>query len=426
MAAFNKIKKILMSNYNENLPYIIVGLLSGIVCCFYAMLFQFLENFAVKIYSHNGFLPFLICPLFMLIAYLFVAKFAPGAAGSGIPQVMTCIEPEHRHRSKGFLGFRIIIVKILSSAAGVISGAAIGREGPSLQITASIGELVSRQAKKMNIVIKSEQLLIAGAASGLAAAFNTPIGGIIYAIEELSLEHVRSYKTVLILSVLISGIIAQLILGNYLYLGFPQVFSSIEIRALLAVSIVAFSSGILGSVFSNLLTHLSSWRKKRSFNGQATIAVIVGLFFASTFYFMGERFLFSGKESINFVLFNSNAIGPLETISRFVMPLISSMTGIAGGIFAPSLSAGATIGGLVAGLIDEPAFKTLLGLSGMIGFLTGVTRTPITSFVLVQEMTDRHSAVFYMMLAAFLASLGASLLGHKSFYEKTSEELKSL
>jgi H+/Cl- antiporter ClcA len=425
MEALRKIKKILVSNYNDNLPYLLVGLLAGLVCCLYAILFNSLEKFAENLYAHNNIMPFFLCPLFMLIGFLLVSKFSPAAGGSGIPQVMTCIEPENKHRSQEFLGLKVILIKVLSSSAGILSGAAIGREGPSLQISASIGELVSRQAKKMNIMIKSEQLVIAGAASGLAAAFNTPIGGIIYAIEELSLEHIRSYKTVLILSVLIAGLVAQLLMGNYLYLGFPQIFSKIEIKALVTVSLVAFASGILGSMFSNFLTHLSKWRKLKTFKQQCLISISVGIVLASVFYFLGERNLFSGKESINFVLFNSKQIGVVETISRFIMPLISSMTGIAGGIFAPALSAGASFGGLMASLMNEPELKTLLGLSGMIGFLTGVTRTPITSFVLVQEMTDRHSAIFFMMLAAFLASLGASLLGTKSFYERAAEELKN-
>lgn len=425
MLDLSKPKKLLIQNYNDNIPYLIVGLVSGLACCLYAILFNFLEHFAEDIFKHNGYLVFLLSPLLLVLSQILILRFAPGASGSGIPQVMTCIEPSTKHRLKDLLGLRIIIVKVLSSSFAVLGGAAIGREGPSLQISASIGEIVSRHAKKIGVVVKTEQMLIAGAASGLAAAFNTPIGGIIYAIEELSLEHIRSYKTVLILAVLIAGIVAQLILGNYLYLGFPQIYSVIEIKALLVVSSVSLISGILGALFSRFLLLLVRWRKSKTVRDQILITFGVGLVIASSYFFLGERNIFSGKDSINFVLFDLAPMGWIEASSRFVTPLLSSMTGIAGGIFAPALSAGASFGGLVASLIDEPAYKTLLGLTGMIGFLTGVTRTPITSFVLVQEMTDRHSAIFYMMLAAVLASLGASILGHQSYYESTVEEMKN-
>src|SRR5690606_27328251 len=199
--------------------YIAVGLISGLICCLYAMLFSYLENLAAHTYAANPILLFIGAPALMMLSFHLVQRFSPEAAGSGIPQIMTCIEPEHRHRSNKFLNIRVIVIKLLSSCTALLAGGAIGREGPSLQISASVGAIVSRQAHKMRLKIKSEQLLIAGAASGLAAAFNTPIGGIVYAIEELSLEHVKSYKTVLILSVLIAGIVAQLLMGNYLYLG---------------------------------------------------------------------------------------------------------------------------------------------------------------------------------------------------------------
>ncbi len=425
MPIFTKIKNLIATNYGENLPYITVGLISGLVCCLYAMLFSFLESTAVKFYHHNEYFIFFVSPLLMASSYILVNKIAPGAFGSGIPQVMVCIDKDHRHRSGYFLSIRIIIVKLLSSILAIFGGAAIGREGPSLQISASIGEIVARHSKRFKIPVKAEQLIIAGAASGLAAAFNTPIGGIIYAIEELAQDHIRSYKTVLILAVMIAGFTAQLFLGNYLYLGYPEVLNHLTVQVILAVTIVSFFSGIAGAIFADLLLFLSSQRKKFNFSGQLSIAIFVGLALAGLFYFAGERTIFSGKESINYVLFNPDPIGYWETILRFSTPILSSLTGIAGGIFAPSLSAGATLGGLAASIINHPELKVILGLAGMIGFLNGVTRTPITSFILVQEMTNRHSAVFPMMLAAIFSSLGASLMGHKSYYEKVAEELKA-
>lgn len=420
---FNKLSKRWNSApYKENIPFICVGLISGVACCIYAILFSNVENISKKILAAYPDLIF-ASPFFLIIAFLSVSLFGPGSSGSGIPQVMVCLESKQPWLAEKFLSMRIIFVKIISSLIAIFAGASIGREGPSLQVSAAIGNNIAIFFHKLGIKIKSEQLIISGAASGLAAAFNTPIGGIVYAIEELSHDHIRSYKTVLLISVMISGFTAQLLMGNYLYLGYPKIFNSMTFVTISAVAAVSLLSGILGACFSKLLLYLIAWRKSHNIRNQILIVFLIGIAISFSYYFFGERAIYSGKDSINFVLFNHENFRASEFIFRFFTPVLSSMTGIAGGIFAPALSAGATFGALLAQLFD-PSLRTLLGLAGMVGFLTGVTHTPITSFVIVLEMSDRHSSVFPMMLAAIFSSLGAKLIGEKSFYESMSDQIK--
>lgn len=409
--------------FYENLPFVTVGSLTGIVCCGYAWLFSNIEKLSIGIFSENPYYAFVLFPCFLMFAFLAVQKIAPGASGSGIPQVIVCIDKKYFHLSSTLLTFKVLFVKIVSSLLAIFAGAGIGREGPSLQISAIIAHQIGKFFEKFKYSVRHDQLLIAGAAGGLAAAFNTPIGGIVYAIEELAQEHIRSYKTVLLLSVLISGFIAQLLLGGYLYLGYPQILQQFAFKSILAVIVVSFLAGILGSLFSKLLFKGILFR--RSLKGSTQIAIVgfIGFLVAAAFFIFGQRYVFSGKESINFVLFEKSGVEFGEVIFRFFVPLLSSITGIAGGIFAPSLSAGAVFGGAIATLFD-PALKSLLGLAGMIGFLSGVTRTPITSFVLVLEMTDRHSSVFPMMLAAIFSTLGSHLIGEKSYYELMADHIK--
>jgi H+/Cl- antiporter ClcA len=410
-------------HYEENLPFISVGILAAIVCSLYALLFAGVEHFSLAFFTNNPLLMFIFSPLMLVVSFLLVKKFAPGSSGSGIPQVMACIDKPHRHLSSIFLRKSVITIKVLSSLAAVFAGAAIGREGPSLQISAAIANNVGQFFQKFNIKIKMDQLLITGAAGGLAAAFNTPIGGIVYAIEELSQDHIRSFKDVLLISVVISGLTAQLITGNYLYLGVPEVLTKIGLSNFCIIALVSLVAGILGALFSKCLTHLLLWRSSKTFRVQILIIIGVGLLVASSFYFLDPRTVYSGKESINHILFSKGEIPFHEFGARFILPIFSSMTGIAGGIFAPSLSAGASFGGFVSTFFD-PSMRTILGITGMVGFLTGVTRTPITSFVLVLEMTNRHSAVFPMILASVLSTLGAYLVSDKSFYEESLELIK--
>ncbi|MGZ3692526.1 MAG: chloride channel protein, partial [Pseudobdellovibrio sp.] len=330
-------------SYTENIPFITVGLLSGLVCCLYAKLFAYAETFAAGLLDSSRYF-ILLSPLLIAGGYAVVYYFAKGANGSGIPQVIACIETKNESAINQFLNIKIIVVKIASSLVALLGGAAIGREGPSLQVAASIGNIVTNLFDKINIKIKQEQMILAGAAGGLAAAFNTPIGGIVYAIEELAHDHIRSYKTVLLISVLISGFTAQLLMGNYLYLGYPDTNIQIELYNVFMVAFTGFVGGILGSVFSKLLLKLLEFQSSLSLKNKMLLILVVGLGIAGSFFALGTHAIFSGKESINFVLFSKDDIPASELIFRFLNPIFSSGTGIAGGIFAPSLSAGATFG----------------------------------------------------------------------------------
>lgn len=416
--------KISERHFEESLLFISIGIFSALTCSAYAKLFSSTEIFSINLFATQPVLLFIACPIGLIISFLLVRLLAPGSSGSGIPQVMACIEPDYHHLATILLRKSVIVIKILSSILAVFVGAAIGREGPSLQISAAIAHNLGLFFKRFNIKIKPEQVLVAGAASGLAAAFNTPIGGIVYAVEELSKEHVRTFKDVLLLSVVISGLTAQLMLGNYLYLGYPTVPKDNGLYVLISIAGLSLVCGILGSLFSKTLIFLIKWRSKKKITTQIVIIGVVGIILASFYYFTGPLSLYSGKEVINQALFSSESIQWPLAITRFLGPLFSSMTGIAGGIFAPSLSAGSVIGGLSAELFN-PALRTIFALAGMVGFLTGVTHTPITSFILVLEMTDRHSVVLPMMIAAVFSSIGARLISNKSFYEESLDGILS-
>lgn len=412
--------KVSERHFGEAILFICIGLLSAIVCSAYAKLFSLVEHYSESFFHHNPILLFLMAPVGLILSFLLIKWFSPGSSGSGIPQVMACVEDSHL--AAKLLRKSVIWVKMASSLIAVFVGAAIGREGPSLQISAAIAYNLEKISKKFNIHARPEQLLVAGAASGLAAAFNTPIGGIVYAVEELSKEHVRTFKDVLLLAVVISGLTAQLFLGNYLYLGNPSVPKGNGFSMICGIALLSLVCGILGSSFSRLLTKLILWRSRKSTSMQIIVIVSIGLILATSFYFFGSLTLYSGKEVINQSLFSGEAVSWQLTLARFFGPLLSSMTGIAGGIFAPSLSAGAAIGNLSAHLFD-PEMKIIYSLAGMVGFLTGVTHTPITSFILVLEMTDRHSVVLPMMIAAVFSSIGSRFISNKSFYEHAVDRI---
>lgn len=409
-------------NFLQALPFWIASLITGIIAVFYAHLFSLAESINRYIAHNFNWWIFLITPVCFLLAWYVVKRFAPLARGSGIPQVMASIElanPKHNDKVDRFLNLKIIFVKIVSSATAVIGGGVVGREGPTIQIAGSVFRFINNILPGWWPKISKQNMIMAGAASGLAAAFNTPLGGIVFAVEELTRRHINYFKTQLFSAVIVAGLTAQALLGPYLYLGYPQMSAS-SYQIFLWIILVSVLAGWAGSIMSKLILKLLKWVDGFRFSWHRVAYIIVcGLIIAASAYFISDRVVGSGKEIMTGTLFTNEKYLPwYYPLFRIEGLIISFTTGGAGGVFAPSLSAGASIGSVVAGLLDlNISDSNLLILSGMVAFLTGVTRTPFTSAILVLEMTDRHNVIFHLMLAGMLASLASLLVDRRSFYD---------
>jgi H+/Cl- antiporter ClcA len=220
--------------------------------------------------------------------------------------------------------------------------------------------------------------------------------------------------------VIIAGLTAQGLLGPYLYLGYPKI-GPLSFTGIFGVIITALITGLAGAGMSQLI--LIALKKRLTIKTPVRNLIflfLIGWFIATVAQFISPAILGSGKNLMQKVLFTNEKSITWDTVLwRIAGPILSFITGGAGGIFAPSLAAGAAMGAWISnlsGLIGANA--NILILCGMVGFLTGVTRTPFTSAILVLEMTDRHSVIFYLMLAAMLAYLASMLLGKHSFYDE--------
>jgi H+/Cl- antiporter ClcA len=262
-------------------------------------------------------------------------------------------------------------------------------------------------------------MIMTGAAAGLAAAFNTPLGGIVFAVEELTKTHINYFKTALFTAVIIAGLTAQGLLGPYLYLGYPNVlhFSSYIIFAVVLVAII---TGLAGSTMAKIIWSLLRW--KRNFKSwHQHVLYIIGCAVIIVFiaFFLDQTILGSGKTLMTRTLFTDEKYTSLYSAGfRTLGPILCFTTGASGGVFAPSLSAGAGIGSMLSGWLHLSAANTnVVILAGMAGFLTGVTRSPFTSAILVLEMTDRHNLIFHLMLASMVASIVAIIIDRHSLYD---------
>lgn len=419
-------------NFLQAIPFWIASLLTGLAAVLYTRLFTLAEHGTAYIYHTHKWMLFIITPICFIIAWWTVKRFDPYAKGSGIPQIMAAIElatPKHNHKVSKLLSFRIIIVKLISSLVMAFGGGIIGREGPTIQIAGSIFRKVNQALPEWWPKVSKRNMIMTGAAAGLAAAFNTPLGGIVFAVEELTKTHISYFKTALFTAVIIAGLTAQGLLGPYLYLGYPSV-NNLSTWIFLSVIVVSIIAGLAGSGMGKLMLMVLKW--KSSFNKtyqQIFYLIAAALVIVLLGYFIDTRIFNSGKELMTHALFTPEKYSPWYLpFFRIGGNLLSFTTGAAGGVFAPSLSAGATIGSVVAGWLNEtPANSNLLILCGMVAFLTGVTRTPFTSAILVLEMTDRHTVIFHLMLAGMIASIVSMLIDKHSLYDRLKVEyLKEL
>lgn len=417
----------LKKNLLNALPYWVGAFISGAIAVVYAMLFNWAESGTRFVYEQAKWAFFLVTPLCFVSAWWIVSTFAPFARGSGIPQVIASIElsnPKHHYKVNALLSLRIIFVKIVSSLLMVFGGGVVGREGPTIQISAAVFKKINDLLPAWYPKISKQNMIVTGAAAGLAAAFNTPLGGITFAIEELTKTHFSFFKSALLTGVIIAGLTALYFLGPYLYLGYPQLGET-PVWILALIILLAIITGVLGNAMTDII--LVVLKKKNDLTGnyrKAAYAAFCGLVMASMAVFIDSKTLGSGKEIMVTALFSDNK--QLEwyiPLVRIFGSIISFSTGAAGGVFAPSLSAGAGIGAVFAGWFHLSGPETnLIILCGMTGFLTSVTRSPFTSSILVLEMTNSHNVIFYILLTSLFANLVASVMSRHSFYERLKEQ----
>jgi len=407
----------------------VAAVLTALIAVGYTKLFHWAEHKNIELVTAHPALIYVTAPIAFLASWWMVRRFSPMAGGSGIPQLIAAVEvandEEKDDLSWRFLNVRIILVKIAGSVAMVFGGGSVGREGPTLQIAGSVYRVVHRLLPPFWPKVSRKVMMVTGGAAGLSAAFNTPLGGVVFAIEELTRTHIAKFRTAVLSSVILSGMTAQWLLGPYLMLGYPKLMpvGMSFMYMLLAISLVCGSLGALSCKGMLLLDKLR--RRLKGWGTQAVFVLCCAMAFAVIVRAFGILSLGSGEALLDHYLF-SPEVDPSwrDVAGRVLGSIVSSGSGGAGGMFAPSLTSGAAIGGLFGQWFGvERGELNLLVLGGMCAFLTGVTRSPFTSAILVLEMTDRHSAIFQLMYASMIASIIAHAIDKRSFYERMKNRL---
>ncbi len=385
----------------------------GIIASYFALAADWAKDIFNTYIEPHKFLPVIITPVAFAISAGLCSKYFPAAVGSGIPQVIAARIMREQETRKKLLGLKVAIAKILLTLLGIMAGASIGREGPSVQIGASIMLLCAG----ISNLTAQRGIVLAGAAAGVAAAFNTPLAGIVFAIEEMARAFEQRNSSVVLIAIVLAGAAAMSILGNYDYFGYTN--TSISLTSdWAAVIVLGLLGGLLGSLFAKILTEGGQFSqklfKRMGNKGPVIFAVLCGIVVAllgiatkgATFgagYALGHDLLHGEMQPYWW-----------QMPAKFLATAICAISGIAGGIFSPSLSVGAAMGAELAQWFNTNMEGMVL--LGMVAYFAGVTQAPITAFVIVLEITGKGTDPVPLIAAAVIAAGVGRLICPTSLY----------
>lgn len=372
-----------------------------------------------KVVAVSPWLPLIVTPAGLVAIAWVTQRWVPGARGSGIPQSIAALDVENDHLRSRLLSLRIALAKIGLTVAGMASGATIGREGPTVQVGAAVMYSLGRLGRAPRPHF-DRALILAGGAAGIAAAFNTPLAGIVFAIEEMGRSFEERTSGTMLTAVFFAGVTALWLLGDYAYFGRTDVNFALG-GQWVAIAVCGVTGGLLGGLFSNILILTTRKLARRIARHPLRVAAICGVILALLGLISGGMTYGTGYDEARAAITGADAGNPFYPALKMAATVVSYLSGIPGGIFAPSLAVGAGLGAdLAAWFPDVPA--SAIVILGMVGYFSGVVQTPITAFVIVMEMTDHHGMVFPLIATSFLGYGVSRLVCHKPLYRALAEQ----
>ena len=407
-------------NIQFHLKFILLAILIGLISVFFVKMVELAWDGFMWLDSVLGWWLLLYVPTMMMLIVVLLKKYFPEAEGSGLPQVLA-IENMDIAKINYFFNIRSIFSKILLVTLGTLSGGTLGREGATIQIGASLmnqlGQNLSMHRRKA--------MLIVGAAAGLASAFNTPLGGIVFAFEELVKTSRMKSSLFKITGVAISGIVSVTLLSNYSYFGRVNrhlLFYSDKI--LIAAFIIGIASGLFSVAFARVVrllmldkSPLVTWRGKNPYKN----AFICGIVVAVIGILSHGLSFGNGYTESRMALSNQINLPASYVFYKMISAIFTTNAGVPGGYFATSLAIGNGIGSLIHQFVALGNIQQYY-LLGMVSFLAALTRAPATAIVMVVQISAAQIFTLPLIVAALTATLLANALG-KGIYEYQIERI---
>ena len=401
---------------------IVVGIFSGLVVSLFRFLLSKAEDFRVAVYAQLTQLPveFTAGWFAVLLAVggilCWLTSHEPMAGGSGIPQVKGVILGLMRMN-----WFRILWVKLTAGVIGLGAGLSLGREGPSIQLGAVTAQGVSRFLGRTRM--EERYLITSGASAGLAAAFNAPLAGVMFSLEELH----RNFSAVVLLpamtAAMTSTFVSQLLFGRALTFNFrsiPRIPLDIHILYAILIAVIA---GLCGVIFNYGLMNIHRFYSLPVFKN-LYMKITFALLCAGILGFVLPQVLGGGNRLVDELATKSFPLQLLVAllIGKFIFTLVSYGTGVPGGFFLPMLVLGALVGSICAWFLTAsqlmlPSHGANIIIIAMAAFFSASVRAPITGTVLICEMTGSFYHLMILGMASAIAYIVAQLCGSEPIYE---------
>lgn len=407
-----------LSHWKTRLVLWTGAVLVGAVAAAFSLAGDYVAEWQILLRDHSRYLPLLLTPAGLMLAAWLTRRFFPGAEGSGIPQTIASLESSDRDVRSRVLSLRTTLGKMGLTLLGLFSGASIGREGPTVHLGASIMYGLGRFARFPHHLME-RGLIMAGGAAGVGAAFNTPVAGVLFAIEELARSFEERSSGVLLTAVIVAGVVAVALLGNYSYFGSTDA-SLHSASDWLAVPICGIVGGLLGGIFSRGLIAGRRLLVPVTRSRPVLFAGLCGLVLVGLALLGNDATYGTGYFEARAIVTGQEA-SPWFGLSKILATVVSYLSGIPGGLFSPSLSAGAGIGAMLAQWIPGTPVTAVV-LLGMVAYFSGVVQTPITASVIVMEMTANHAMILPIMSTAFLAMATSRLICRHPIYQALAQD----
>ena len=357
------------------------------------------------------------------VAVYLTRRYAPEASGSGIPHLKGVLMNVRKMN-----WIRILLVKFTGGLLAIGAGFSLGREGPTVQMGAAAGKMVSMIVKARPR--ERKHLLACGAGAGLAAAFNAPLAGFIFVIEELQRDlSPITYGTALIASVM-ADIMTRTLIGEapaFHLQGFPMV----PLIGLPYIAVLGVLVGYLGALFNRSLLYVPAFYAHSSMKTTIQRTALVGALVGLGTWFIPLA-VGSGHGTVETILAGQSEwtsivkLGVFLLLSKWCLTVLSYGTGLPGGIFAPMLVLGAITGVLFTELVTlihpaAPLDPSSVGLIGMAAFFTATVRAPLTGIILILEMTGNYHQLFPLLVVCMTAYITSERLRSKPIYDALLE-----
>ena len=400
------------------------ALMAGLAVVLFTLMADAASQFFMAISDSGWWWPLLWTPALTALI-VWALRWAPGAGGSGPPQVLAALDGSlDAHGRSALVSLKNTAAKMLAVAGGLLAGLSVGRQGPSVQIAAGVMYL-ARHFLSPRSGITARELIVAGGAAGIAAAFNTPLGGIVFAIEELSRKLETRSSGLMLGAIVLAGLVAVAAFGNLSYFGRIRI-EHVGWGVFMPGMLLALACGLAGGLFARLILasftglpdRFCAYKRKWPIR----FAALCGLAVAVIGILTNGSAVGGGHVHTQELIDGAdNGVPLLWTLLKFLATWLTAWSGAPGGLFTPALSIGASLGHDVAALM-APEYQMVLMALGMAGFLAALTQTPITAMIIVMEMVDGYAMVLGLMSCALVASLVSRMIS-RPLYSALAEQI---